>query len=300
MNTTTVQPLDAGRLLPGPNQDYRVIAAPVELLDEVGSTNDELASRMSAGREIDHLTALLTEHQISGKGRRERVWTAPKYSSAVVSFVVRSEQGESRLPADSLHWVTQMLALAGRAAVRETTGLPATLKWPNDLLVHGRKVAGILARVVPTGSQTLDVVVGIGINVNIDAADLPVETATSLRTETGQDVDRTELLIRLICEFRAYVNGFFSVGGDPSLSVGKKPSLLDEVRAALDTLGRRVRVELVDPGSNFTGLARTIDDDGSLMVLRDDGMIEAVSVGDVVHLRPENGTWADAAESESP
>lgn len=299
MNTSPAEPLDTGRLLPGPGQDYRLVSAPVEFVDEIGSTNEQLAARLAAGDDVEHLTALLTEHQVAGKGRRERVWTAPKYSSAVVSLVVRSEHQGSTLPPDSLHWVTQMLALAGRTAIRETTGLPAALKWPNDVLVRGCKVAGILARVVPTGPGRLDVVVGMGTNVNIDATELPVDTATSLRTETGHDVDRTDLLIRLISEFRALVGAFVAAGGDPTRSVGGRPALLEEVREGLDTLGRRVRVERMDPAPNFTGLARGIDEDGSLTVLRDDGVLESVTVGDVVHLRPESGSWADGAEGRS-
>ena len=225
MTTRSAKPLDAERLLPGPGQDYRLIGAPVELVDEIGSTNDELANRLTRSEDVPHLAALLTEHQVAGKGRRDRVWTAPKYSSAVVSFAVRSNAGEQPLPNDSLHWVTPLLALAARTAIRQTTGLPVDIKWPNDLLINGRKIAGILARVVPIGPETLDVVVGIGINANIDADLLPVETATSLRAEIGDDVDRTEILIRVIREFRASVQEFCATGGDPALPRGAKPSL---------------------------------------------------------------------------
>ena len=295
MTTRSAKPLDAERLLPGPGQDYRLIGAPVELVDEIGSTNDELANRLTRSEDVPHLAALLTEHQVAGKGRRDRVWTAPKYSSAVVSFAVRSNAGEQPLPNDSLHWVTPLLALAARTAIRQTTGLPVDIKWPNDLLINGRKIAGILARVVPTGPETLDVVVGIGINANIDADLLPVETATSLRAEIGDDVDRTEILIRVIREFRASVQEFCATGGDPALPRGARPSLVAELREELDTLGRRVLVQMMDPGPDFTGLAHDIDEDGSLLVRCDDGTDKTVAVGDVVHLRPESGSWADVS-----
>ncbi|WP_143467960.1 biotin--[acetyl-CoA-carboxylase] ligase [Kocuria massiliensis] len=293
MTSTTRDPLDAERLLPGGRQDERLGSAPVELLDEIDSTNDECARRWASGQTVEHLTALLTEHQVSGHGRRDRVWNAPRYSSAVVSFAVASRWGEAVIPNDSLHWVTQMLALATRTAVREVTGLPAAMKWPNDVLIHGQKIAGILARVVPVDSTTLNVVVGVGINVNIDADELPFESATSLATECGGTVDRTEILIRVIAEFRRMVTAFGEAGGDPSLAVGGLPSLLDQVRQNLDTLGRRVRVERVEPEPPLVGMAVGIADDGSLLVRPDAGDTVTVSVGDVVHLRPESGSWSD-------
>lgn len=293
MTSTTPEPLDGQRLLPGPGQDYRLMGAPVELVDEIDSTNDEIARRWAAGEDVEHLTALLTEHQVSGHGRRDRVWNAPRYSSAIVSFAVSSRHDGTVIPHDSLHWVTQMLALATRSAVRETTGLPATMKWPNDVLLRGRKIAGILARVVPVDSSTLNVVVGVGLNVNIDTADLPFETATSLMTEASRPVDRTELLIRVIGEFRRLVTAFGEAGGDPTIAVGSEPALLDQIRENLDTVGRRVRVERVEPEAPLVGLARGIAEDGSLRVLTDSGELATVSVGDVVHLRPESGSWAD-------
>lgn len=273
------------------------MGAPVEIADEIDSTNDEIARRWAAGRDVEHLTALVTEHQVSGHGRRDRVWNAPRYSSAIVSFAVSSRHGDAVIPHDSLHWVTQMLALATRTAVRETTGLPATMKWPNDVLLRGRKIAGILARVVPVDASRLNVVVGVGINVNIDAAELPFETATSLMTEASRPVDRTDLLIRVIGEFRRLVTAFGEAGGDPTVSIGSEPALLDQIRRNLDTIGRRVRVERVEPEEPLVGLAKGIAEDGSLRVLTDAGDVVTVSVGDVVHLRPESGTWAESGRA---
>lgn len=295
------RPLELDRLLPGPGQDPRLAGAPVEVLDAVDSTNEELVRRLASGEgSAGHLLALLTEHQVAGKGRRDRVWQSPRHSAGIVSFLVRPAdspraraEGPS-LPPQSLHWLTLLLALAGRRAIRETTGLPAQIKWPNDLLVRGKKVAGILARVTTDPSGSLCVVVGMGMNANIDAAELPVDTATSLLTEAGREVDRTELMVRTILAFRALYEDFERAGGDPAASPEPgAPSLLDTARAATDTIGRRVRVERTPPQENLVGRAEGLDADGGLLVRTDDGSLETVTVGDVVHLRPAAGTWAE-------
>lgn len=287
-------PLDLTRLLPGPGQDPRLCEAPVEVLTEVDSTNDELLRRLAAGAEHggspadpQHLSALLTEHQVSGRGRRDRTWATPRRSAAIVSFLLRPG-----LPAESLHWATLLLALSARTAIARTTGVRADLKWPNDLLVGGRKVAGILARVAPASAEGWSVVVGVGINTGLRREDLPVETATSLDLEAGAPVDRTALLAELIHVFRQSVARFEAVDGDPSRSWADEPSLLQRVRDGLDTLGREVRVQRADE-EDLVGVAEDIEDDGALVVRRADGARERVGVGDVVHLRPRSGSWTE-------
>ena len=128
-------------------------------------------------------------------------------------------------------------------------------------------------------------VVGVGVNVNLSADQLPVQTATSLSAEVGRPVDRTQLLIEIIASFRALVRAFEAVGGDAEAPLGGEDSLLTRLRARTETLGRRVRVLRGEGLADLWGLAEDLDVEGSL-VLREDriGRI-AVSVGDVVHLR---------------
>lgn len=293
-------PLETGRLIPGPTQDPRLAGAAVEVIDSLPSTNDELVRRLAEGPEgaPGHLHALLTEHQTAGRGRRDRTWTTPRGSSAIVSFAVlpaREDAAWPTLPPESLHWLTLLLALAVRGAIREQTGLPAELKWPNDLLVGGRKVAGILARAAHDAAGRLGVVVGVGVNTGLRPQDLPSEAATSLLIEAGEEVDRTELLIGVVERFRRLVADFEVAGGSVLTATPGAPALLETVRGALDTLGRRVRVQRSEGQPDLIGLARDVDADGALVVRADDGALVAVSVGDVVHLRPESGTWGPGA-----
>ena len=295
------EPLETDRLVPGPGQDPRLAGTEVEVLDRVASTNEELVRRLRAGGPSapGHLHALVTEHQTEGRGRRDRSWTAPRSSSAIVSFAVlpsRADAEAPTLPPSSLHWTTLLLALAVRTAVREQTGLPAELKWPNDLLIGGRKAAGILARAVQDAEGRLGVVVGVGLNAGLRPEELPAETATSLLAESGEEPDRTELLIRVIEGFRELVGAFEAAGGSVERAAPGRPALLDTVRGALDTLGRWVRVQRAEGVGDLLGLAVDVDADGSLVVRTQDGRTEAVSVGDVVHLRPEEGTWASLPE----
>lgn len=281
-------------------------AAPVQVVEEVDSTNDELVRRLADPTQRPvHGTAVLAEHQRAGRGRRDRSWTSPARSSVMLSVLVRPERpGRPRtLEPDSLHWLTLLMALAGQRAIRAVAGLPALIKWPNDLLLEGAKTAGILARVAPDPQGRLCVVVGIGINVDLDRDQLPVPTATSLRAELtrvggrGETVvDRTILAAEVIAGFRDLLERFEAVGGDPSRplpasAVGQTSvpapdsSLLEALRARLDTLGRRVRVQRAGQ-PDLTGVAQDLTADGALLVRRDDGVREEVSVGDVVHLRP--------------
>jgi BirA family biotin operon repressor/biotin-[acetyl-CoA-carboxylase] ligase len=170
--------------------------------------------------------------------------------------------------AEGLHQYTQAVALAARDACREVAGVDAVLKWPNDLLVGDRKVAGVLAEGAPLSSGPIAVVVGIGINVQWESP-LPddlVATMTALNIEAGRVVDRDDMLASLLA----------------ALDLEPPPDLLDRYRAALGTLGRRVRVE--HEGGVFEGVAVDVRADGRLVVRTHAGDRE-VMTGDVVHPR---------------
>jgi BirA family biotin operon repressor/biotin-[acetyl-CoA-carboxylase] ligase len=232
--------------------------------DEIDSTNryalDEARAGTAAG------LVVVADHQGAGRGRRGRTWTAPPGSSLLVSVLLRP-----RLDADQVHLVTMAAALALVDAVRLVAGVDAALKWPNDLLVGERKLAGLLAEADITGSGVVRaVVIGVGCNVSWDGFPSDFEdTATACDREAGRHVERAALLDAFLEQLGARLETLDSVPRD--------------YRARLATIGRRVRVELTDGA--LEGVATGVDDRGCLVVQPSTGSPVTVAAGDVVHLR---------------
>jgi len=246
--------------------------------EEVDSTNrlalDEARGGADAG------LVVVADHQHAGRGRRGRAWTAPPGSSLLMSLLLRP----ALLP-EQLQLLTMAAGLALADAVREVAGVDAALKWPNDLVVGERKLAGLLAETElgPTGDVRA-VVVGIGCNVTW--AGYPAEladTATACDREAGRPVERDQLLDRLLDRYAARLDDLDAVPAD--------------YRRRLATLGRTVRVELVD--GFLDGLAVDVDGSGRLVVAPDRETPVVVAAGDVVHLRsltdPRPGPPADGS-----
>jgi BirA family transcriptional regulator, biotin operon repressor / biotin---[acetyl-CoA-carboxylase] ligase len=237
-------------------------------LTAAGSTNDELAARARAGSVPPYAT-LVTDDQTAGRGRRDRGWTTPPGRGLAVSVLLPAPD------AADLPW----LPLAAGTAMRDAVAavLPereVTVKWPNDVLVAGRKVCGVLGELVPDG-----VVMGAGVNIRLRDDELPVPTATSLTLEGAADDDLDDRLLAGYLErLRELVDGLRAVGAEGS-------GLRAAAVAACDTIGRRVRVELPG-GADLIGRATDIAADARLVVRTDDGRVEHVAAGDVVHLRP--------------
>ncbi|MVA76466.1 biotin--[acetyl-CoA-carboxylase] ligase [Auraticoccus sp. F435] len=239
----------------------------VEVVDVTGSTNADLAAAARAGR-VDAGAVLLAWHQERGRGRLERTWTAPPGTSAAVSVLLAVEG----VPPTRLPWLPLAVGLAVASGIEATTGVAAALKWPNDVLVDGRKVCGILAQRVETPGGAA-VVVGFGLNLTQDAHQLPVPTATSLRLAGAGDVDRLAVVAGVLTALGRVLDRWRD--GDPHL--------VGEYRARCDSVGREVVVHL--PGDErVTGRAVDVDDSGRLVVRTPVGP-RAFSVGDVVHLR---------------
>jgi BirA family transcriptional regulator, biotin operon repressor / biotin---[acetyl-CoA-carboxylase] ligase len=220
---------------------------------ECESTQDLLSTDLPEG------AVAVTEHQTDGRGRLGRRWVAPRGSSVLVSILLRPP-AERRAPELSL-----VTALAVAEAVEGATGLRAGVKWPNDVLLDGRKVAGILADL--RGSA---VVIGIGVNGNQAEGDLPSAAPTpagSLRSITGVAPDRAALLGAVL----GRLEGRYDTWRASGLS-----ELLGEIRARDALRGRRVVVD----GSEAT--ARRIRDDGRLEVETDGGEHRAVESGEVL------------------
>ena len=237
----------------------------MEWVAETGSTNADLLEAARAGAPAG--TVLVADHQTAGRGRLGRQWHAPPGSSLLASILFHAPD-----PA-ALHYYTQAVGLAAVDACHSVAAVTPVLKWPNDLLVGDRKLAGVLAESAPTESapthsDLIAVVVGIGLNVNWPA-ELPVDlakTMTALNHEAGHDIDRREVLDALL----------------DALDALDWTALAPRYRAALATLGRRVRVE--QPSGSIEGVAVDVTPDGHLVVATSAGDI-AVSAGDVMHLR---------------
>lgn len=273
-------PLDAAvlraALATGEHPAWRELA----VVSATASTNADLADRARRG-EPEGLV-LVSDHQTGGRGRLGRSWQAPPRSSLAVSVLLRPRTDPATWP-----WLPLLAGLAVTDALQRICGLPARLKWPNDVLVPEggvpggteRKVCGVLAEVVPEAGDTAAVVVGTGINVSQDAAELPVPGATSLRLAGAATTDRSVVLRAYLRALSLRYQEWSWVAGD-SRDAGTAAAY----REACTTIGTRVEVHL--PGGNLSGVAEGVDDQGRLLVLDGQHRVHALAAGDVVHVRP--------------
>lgn len=243
----------------------------VQWVSETGSTNSDLLVVARRGSETNRV--LVADYQTAGRGRRGRTWEAASESSLLFSVLTRPE-----IPVAAAHLVTTALALGTLEACDSLAGVRPGLKWPNDLVVADRKLAGVLAESVVTGDKLEAVVVGMGLNVRTGAA--PPETvasAVAIEEVCGSVVDRRELLAAALAEFAHWMDQIEMPQG--------QAALIDAARRESATLGRHVSVELSD-GTVLVGLAGDLDEQGALLL--DAGA--RVVVGDVVHLRDQSGS----------
>lgn len=267
-----------------------------EYLAEAGSTNDVLVAHATGADAAawPDFSAVVTDNQTRGRGRLGRTWLAPTGKSLAISVLLRPVlPGGEALPPHRLGWFPLLAGAAMTLAVRDivdaaidaaTDGLdeqPAkheiTLKWPNDVLIDGYKVSGVLSELLP---DARGIIIGTGLNVSLDEHDLPTLTSTSLLLVTGSSPDVDDVLSRYLARLAELYRAFLAADADPRAS-----GLFDTVTALCGTLGSTVRVELPG-GTDLIGTAEGIDGDGRLIVHnRDDGEIQAVAAGDVTHLR---------------
>jgi BirA family transcriptional regulator, biotin operon repressor / biotin---[acetyl-CoA-carboxylase] ligase len=236
----------------------------LDVVAQTGSTNADLLARAASGSDIDG-TVLIAEHQTAGRGRHSRVWSAAPRAQITMSV------GVSTVDVPTFAWGWLSLA-TGVAVVDAVSTLidGAGVKWPNDVLVGGGKLAGILAEVAQPASGPV-VVVGLGLNVTQAPED--VASATSLRQLGVTAPDRQRLVGSLLRE----------LGGRIAQWRSADPTLAADYRARSLTIGSRVRAQLPG-GDEVVGTAADIDDRGQLCLDTDGGRV-VVSAGDVVHLR---------------
>jgi len=240
-----------------------VLGREVHFWPAIGSTMD--AARQLADDGAPEGTLCLTDEQTAGRGRLQRSWWAPPGTSLLMTLILRPD-----LAPGQAQRLVMVCSLAVCEAIREVTGLVARVKWPNDVLIGGRKVCGILTELGITGSKLDYVLVGMGINVNVDFAQSPemMSSPTSLRMETGHDVLRLKLLIALLTAIeRRYED----------LRQGRFDQ--DEWASHLETIGREVTVSSGE--ERWHGLATGVDKDGALLIRLPDGGVQRVLAGDV-------------------
>jgi BirA family biotin operon repressor/biotin-[acetyl-CoA-carboxylase] ligase len=247
---------------------------PVLFCSVVDSTMDEarrlIARNSPAG--LPDGTLLVADEQTGGRGRLQRSWWAPPASSLLLSLVFRPP-----LAPHQAQRITMICSLAVCDAIFERSGLSPQVKWPNDVLIDGRKVCGILTELDLVGSHLDYVIVGIGINVNVDLAAAPplMSPATSLLAETGHTTSRLELLIALLANLeRRYA----------ALQDGH--SFHQEWASRMATLGEQV--EVAGGSERWTGVAVGVDSDGALLVRTDDGDTQRILAADVTLRSPES------------
>jgi len=243
----------------------RSVVADLRVRESSTSTNSELLA-LAADPDVPSFTALLTLDQTAGRGRLDRVWVAPPGTALALSVLVR---GALAHPLGS--WLPLLVGLCLAEALDEVAPDRVRIKWPNDLLLDGRKVCGILVEISPTG----DAVIGSGLNLTQTAAQLPVATATSL-AQGGIPLD-AEQLDAVVAAYLRRLRDELETPGPPS-------RLHDRVVARCATIGSPVEVLLAD-GSPLSGLATGLDAAGRLQVRSATGDTVTVAVGDVTHAR---------------
>lgn len=275
-----------------PSQGYRIMSEPdilrksdipsglktkimgreIHLLPHVVSTNTlamELALKGSSEG-----TVVIAELQTGGKGRLNRKWISPK-GNLYLSVILRPNVPLQRAPL-----ITLMGAVAVASAIRTACKIQAAIKWPNDILLRGKKVSGLLTEMSAEQDRIRHIVLGIGINVNMDLDALPAdvrETSTTLAGEAGHKIDRTILLRQLLRDLEYWYQKFLMSSVD----------VLEEWERLNMTIGNRVTVNGF--GETLEGLAQGIDTEGRLILKLDDGSRRQVSAGDVT-LKPHQNS----------
>jgi BirA family biotin operon repressor/biotin-[acetyl-CoA-carboxylase] ligase len=238
----------------------RFIGHEVSCYPSLPSTNDVAKTRSQEGAKEGMV--IIAEEQTAGRGRIKRRWLSPRGGIAL-SIILYP-------PLDYLSSLIMVASLAVAGSIERVTGLKAQIKWPNDVLVNGKKVCGILVESDVRGNKVDYAVIGIGINVNLKLSEFPqiAPMATSLSQELGRDVSRREIVRSLLTEAeRLYM----------ALSEGDL--VFKQWRERLVTLGQEVQVSSAE--ATYKGIAESVARDGSLLLRQPDGNLLKIVAGDV-------------------
>jgi len=244
----------------------KTIGRNIVSLDTVGSTMDEaFALGMKAAPEG---TVVCAESQSKGRGRLGRGWVSPKGKGLYFSLILRPKFAPSQMAQ-----LTLMTAVVLSEALENSAGVKTAIKWPNDLLSGGRKLAGVLTELRAEMDQVKFVVIGIGVNINASAGQL-VPEATSLKIETGRSFNRVALLQEILRGMESWYE---------ILNRGGFAPVLEEWKKRCGTLKKRVRV--ADAAGTVEGVAFDLDSDGGLLIRQDSGVVIKKMAGDILQLR---------------
>jgi BirA family biotin operon repressor/biotin-[acetyl-CoA-carboxylase] ligase len=252
----------------------RYIGKGIHYFDEVNSTNEK-ANELAAN--VEEGTVIIAEKQKEGIGRFGRGWISPK-GGVYVSVILK--------PKTTPINASKMTLIAGIAVAKVIIrlGLDAKLKWPNDVLIHGKKVAGILTSTSIKDSKIDYVIVGIGINVNIDISTFPKElqkSVTSLKEELKKEVSMEMITEDILCEVEINYEIF-------KFKKGNFTYLLNEWRRLSNTIGKKVKIKMRT--EVIEGEAVGVNRDGALILKLEDGSLKNIIAGECIHLR--NGEFS--------
>jgi len=269
-----------------PHLGYRMISAPDRLFPAEISSRlntkfigkkiyyfDSVSSTMDVAMQLGLKNAtegalVLTESQTKGRGRLGREWFSPRYKGIYLSLILKPKILPNQAPI-----LTLMASVSICEAIKEIAALEAQIKWPNDILMHQKKLGGILTEINAEMDEIRFIVIGIGLNVNNDKKAL-ISGATSLKEQKKEGINRIELLQEILRAIERNYLTFQERGAQ---------SIIDKWRDYNITLGKRVKV--YSHKEHIEGQAVDIDTDGSLLLRSDSGLTQKVSSGDVVHCR---------------
>jgi len=244
----------------------RVVGREIHVFQETTSTND-VAARLARGGAAEG-AVVFAESQTKGRGRMGRAWVSPAGKGLWFTVLLRPD-----CPPQGTTQLTVAAATALSRAITLQTGIVPEIKWPNDILIRGRKIAGILTEMRAELDRVQEVLLGIGMDVNLEAADFAGDlrrTATSLRIETGQKVNRAELAVAILREldrdYQMVMEGHFDL-------------LAEQWEERCSTLGCQVAIRFGD--RVIRGRAESLDNDGALLVRGQHGHLERIVGGDV-------------------
>ena len=244
----------------------KVIGRDIRVFEETTSTNDVIEKLARDG--VKEGAVVFAESQTKGRGRLGRKWMSPTHKGLWFSILLRPE-----LTPQETTQLTVASATALRRAIKNVAGISAEIKWPNDLLIGGKKVVGILTEMSAEVDRVRHVILGIGVDVNQDAAEFPAELrkiATSLKVESGEEICRAELAVEILRELDF---DYARICG------GKFSTVADEWETGCLTIGKNVSVQM--GMRQIRGCAEALDDDGALLVRTEHGHLERIIGGDV-------------------
>ncbi len=238
----------------------------IHYLESVDSTQ-KIAQQLAYNNAPEG-TAILAEEQVSGRGRLDRKWHSPKYSGIWMSLILRPN-----IPVTKAPQLTLLTAVAVVQAIEDETHLNPEIKWPNDILLHGKKVTGILTELQAEADQIHSIIIGIGINVNQKVEDFPVELqgiASSLFIEKGEQISRAALIRSIFMHFEKLYLLFLEEGFLPIKILWESYAI---------SMGKVLKARTLS--NTIEGTALGITDEGVLMLEDKNGMIHHIYSADI-------------------